>query len=101
MKRLSEFLAHMADMFEVAHAAGRDMSFDADTTALFGPAFRDAMDVAAALERRARLCDDLEAYARELDPHRTLNCASEFVDAAASEEAAAVILPFRPREEAP
>lgn len=95
MKTLSAFLAQMADTFETAHAAGRDLSFPPDLVALFGPAFRDAMDAAATLERRARLADELEAYAREFDPYKAVNGAADFVDHTLDQrDDAATIVPF-------
>lgn len=80
MMALSKFIADLADMFEVAHAAGRGLTIPSDLVGLFGPALRDAMDAAHALERRARLANELEEYARELDPHSLFNRAADFVD---------------------
>jgi len=95
MKTLSAFLAQMADMFETAYATGRDLSFTPDLVKLFGPAFRDAMDAAATLERRARLADEFEAYAREFDPYRSLNAAADFVDHTLDQrDDATTIVPF-------
>ncbi len=106
MKTLSAFLARMADMFETHHADGGALSFDAELVGYFGMAFRECVDQAATLERRARLCSDLEAYVRELNQERIVNAASDFVDVNAGDRrngdrGETAIFPFKAKEEAP